>query len=164
MQAVWHSNFMHCSVEIALVLWCFNYIKQITYANIRFSQSISGVVFKQFLSLEVLVILNISRLWYEIHRHLISSWKWKSAVRVRLTDLTNNFRRWHSKRAFISHISNAYYYYINTLSHILWTYLLRNCRTDCRHFWHAGALWSNIQHRLCEIAPDGQVWEFLAIF
>ena len=56
------------------------------------------------------------------------------------------------------------HYYINTLSHILWTYLLRNCLTDCRHFWHVGALWSNVQHRLCEIAPDGQVWEFLAIF
>ena len=53
---------------------------------------------------------------------------------------------------------------INTLSHILWTYLLRNCGTDCRHFRHAGALWSNEQHGLCEIAPDGQVWEFLEIF
>ena len=42
------------------------------------------------------------------------------------------------------------------------TYLLQNCRTDCRHFRHVGGLWSNDQHGLCEIAPDGQVWEFWA--
>jgi len=55
------------------------------------------------------------------------------------------------------------HYYINTVSHILWTFLLQNCRTDYRHFRQAGALWSDVQHGLCEIAPHGQVWEFLSI-
>ena len=69
-----------------------------------------------------------------------------------------------SKFPIFTNTLRDFHYYINTLSHILWTYLLRNCRTDCRHFQHAGALWSNVQHGLCEIMPDGQVWDFLAIF
>ena len=44
------------------------------------------------------------------------------------------------------------------------TFLLRNSRTDCRHFRHAGGLWSNEQHGLCEIALDGRVWDLFCDF
>ena len=44
------------------------------------------------------------------------------------------------------------------------TFLLRNSRTDCRHFRHAGGLWSHEQHGLCVIALDGRVWDFFGDF
>ena len=76
-----------------------------------------------------------------------------------------DFKKIWSGLLFFSRAVYIYIYilFLLTSAHNL-TFLLQNCWTDCRHFRHVGGLWSNEQHGLGEIAPDGQVWEFLAIF